>query len=117
EQSAVVVRRLAEAQGLRLSVPKTGSGAEHKGDHPTHLTPDPDKLREVLNTLLHNAIQYNRPAGQIDLNVARDNGHVRLEVRDTGIGIAPEAREHIFERFYRADPSRTSDGMNAGLGL
>jgi heavy metal sensor kinase len=117
EQCAAVVRPLAEAQGLRLMVSKSGSGAEHKGECPTRLTTDPDKLREVLNNLLHNAIQYNRPAGQIDLTVARDNGHVRLEVRDTGIGIAPEAREHIFERFYRADPSRTSDGMNAGLGL
>src|SRR5262249_38724729 len=74
-------------------------------------------LREVLNNLLHNAIQYNRPDGQIDLVVARHHGRVQLEVRDTGIGIAAESRELIFERFYRADPSRTSDGMNAGLGL
>ncbi len=117
EQCAAVVRPLAEAQGLRLMVSKNGVGAMGRGECPTRLTTDPDKLREVLNNLLHNAIQYNRPAGQIDLTVARDNGHVRLEVRDTGIGIAPEAREHIFERFYRADPSRTSDGMNAGLGL
>jgi signal transduction histidine kinase len=42
---------------------------------------------------------------------------VRLEVRDSGIGIAPEARERIFERFYRADPSRGEDGLHAGLGL
>jgi heavy metal sensor kinase len=115
EQCAAVVRPLAEAQGLRLMV--SANGADQKGDCPTRLTTDPDKLREILNNLLHNAIQYNRPAGQIDVMVARDNGHVRLEVRDTGIGIAAEAREHIFERFYRADPSRTSDGMNAGLGL
>jgi signal transduction histidine kinase len=40
-----------------------------------------------------------------------------MEVRDTGIGIAAEAREHIFERFYRADPSRQTDGLNSGLGL
>jgi heavy metal sensor kinase len=117
EQCAAVVRPLAEAQGLRLQVSKNGAGTEQRGECPTRLTTDPDKLREVLNNLLHNAIQYNRPAGQIDVTVARDNGHVRLEVRDTGIGIAPEAREHIFERFYRVDPSRTSDGMNAGLGL
>ncbi len=98
-------------------VSKNAHAGVDNGECPTQLTTDPDKLREVLNNLLHNAIQYNCPAGQIDLTVARDNGHVRLEVRDTGIGIAPEARELIFERFYRADPSRTSDGMNAGLGL
>jgi two-component system phosphate regulon sensor histidine kinase PhoR len=67
--------------------------------------------------LLHNAIQYNRPSGSIDFTVERENGHLKLEVRDTGIGIGTEARSHIFERFYRADPSRQTDGLNAGLGL
>jgi len=81
------------------------------------LNTDPDKLREVLNNLLHNAIEYNRPEGSIELALGRENGHIRVEVRDTGIGIAPEAREHIFERFYRADPSRQADGLHAGLGL
>jgi signal transduction histidine kinase len=84
---------------------------------PVMLHTDPDKLREVLTNLLHNAIEYNRPEGSIELALGRENGHVLVEVRDTGIGIAPEAREHIFERFYRADPSRQSDGLHAGLGL
>jgi heavy metal sensor kinase len=108
EQCAALVRPLAEARSLSLSV-------RHGG--PALLRADPDKLREVLTNLLHNAIEYNRPAGSIDVAVARENGHLRLEVRDTGIGIAPEARAHIFERFYRADPSRHADGLHAGLGL
>ena len=70
-----------------------------------------------INNLLHNAIQYNRPEGRIDLNVARDRDQVQVEVHDTGIGIEPEARSQIFERFYRADPSRGGDGLHAGLGL
>jgi heavy metal sensor kinase len=115
EQCAAVVRPVAEANGLRLSV-STSAPAGEGGEGP-RLTTDPDKLREVLNNLLHNAIQYNRPAGQIALSVARANECVRLEVRDTGIGIAPQVRDHIFERFYRADPSRNGDGMHAGLGL
>jgi signal transduction histidine kinase len=78
---------------------------------------DPDKLREVVTNLLHNAIQYNKPGGSIDLRVARESGTLEGEVRDTGIGIAPAAREHIFERFYRADPSRNCDELHAGLGL
>ena len=81
------------------------------------MTTDPDKLREILNNLLHNAIQYNRPDGRIDLTVTRENGHLEMEVHDTGVGIPLEARERIFERFYRADPSRETDGLNAGLGL
>ena len=42
---------------------------------------------------------------------------LQVEVSDTGIGIAPEARERIFERFFRVDPSRGTDGLHAGLGL
>jgi heavy metal sensor kinase len=108
EQCAAMVRPLAEARSLSLSV-------RHEG--PAPVTADPDKLREVLTNLLHNAIQYNRPEGRIELTVARDNGSLRMEVRDTGIGIAPEARAHIFERFYRVDPSRHAEGLHAGLGL
>jgi signal transduction histidine kinase len=116
QQCATVVRPLAEARGLQLAVTSQCPVLD-TGEHPAQLQTDPDKLREVLNNLLHNAIQYNRPAGRIDVTVARQNGHVRLEVHDTGIGIAPEARERIFERFYRADPSRNADDLHAGLGL
>jgi signal transduction histidine kinase len=116
EQCATVVRPLAEARGLKLAVyHPEGATEDNQGE--ARLTTDPDKLREVLNNLLHNAIQYNRPEGEIDVTVARSNGHVELAVRDTGIGIPPQARDLIFERFYRADPSRTGDGLNAGLGL
>ena len=78
---------------------------------------DTNKLREVLVNLLHNAVEYNKPAGSIDLSIEHVNGHVRLEVRDTGIGIKPREMEHLFERFYRADPSRHADTPHAGLGL
>jgi heavy metal sensor kinase len=108
DQCAALVRPLADAQGLQLRV-------KHNG--PVQLETDPDKLREVLTNLLANAIQYNRPEGSIDLVVERDNGDLRLEVRDTGIGIAASDREHIFERFYRADRSRPVEGLHAGLGL
>jgi heavy metal sensor kinase len=108
EQCAALVRPLAEARALTLDV---------RHDSPGPVTADPDKLREVLTNLLHNAIEYNRPAGRVEVAVTRDNGRLRLEVSDTGIGIAPEARERIFERFYRADPSRQTEGMHTGLGL
>jgi heavy metal sensor kinase len=108
EQCALMVRPLAEAQSISLTVNLPG---------PTQVDADPDKVREVLNNLLHNAVQYNRPQGSIELTVVRHNGTVQMRVRDTGIGIAPEARGRIFERFYRADPSRQTDGLNSGLGL
>jgi len=108
DQCANLVRPLAEARGLNLRVHRNG---------PIQFQTDPDKLREVINNLLHNAIEYNGPNGSVDLSVERQNGHLQVEVRDTGLGIAAEAREHIFERFYRADPSRHADGLHAGLGL
>jgi heavy metal sensor kinase len=108
EQCVSLVRPLAEARDLKLSLQQEG---------PAPMTADPDKLREVLTNLLHNAIQYNNPRGSVEVKVGRSNGRLEMEVRDTGIGIGPEARKHIFERFYRADPSRQADGLNAGLGL
>ncbi len=107
-QCVSVVRPLAEAHRLSLKV-EAGAAAP--------LQTDPDKLKEVLNNLLHNAIEYNREGGSIEVAVQRDNGHLELRVTDTGIGIPADARPHIFERFFRADPSRQADGMHAGLGL
>lgn len=107
-QCAAMVRPLAEARGLVLSVKSNG---------PAPYTADPDKLGEVLTNLLHNAIEYNREDGRVDVAVARENGHLKMEVTDTGIGIASEVKSHIFERFYRADASRQSEGLHAGLGL
>lgn len=108
EQCAAMVRPLAEARDLSLKVHLNG---------PAQVNTDPDKLREVLNNLLHNAIEYNRPHGSVDLRIARHNGTLDIEVHDTGIGMTPEAQAHIFERFYRADPSRQATGLHAGLGL
>jgi signal transduction histidine kinase len=110
EQCLSVVRPLAHARGVRLAV-------HVHGEQIPQLTTDPDKFSEVLTNLLHNAIQYNRPGGDIDVQLGRHDGRFELAVRDTGVGIAPEARAHLFERFWRADPSRGADGLHAGLGL
>ena len=110
EQCLSVVRPLAHARGVRLAV-------HVQGEQIPQLTTDPDKFSEVLTNLLHNAIQYNRPGGDIDVRLGRQDDCFELAVRDTGVGIAPEARAHLFERFWRADPSRGADGLHAGLGL
>jgi signal transduction histidine kinase len=107
-QCADLIRPLAKARGLALRL--------HLPD-PITMETDLNKLREVLVNLLHNAVEYNKPAGSIDLSIEHVNGHVRLEVRDTGIGIKPQEMGHLFERFYRADPSRHADTPHAGLGL
>jgi signal transduction histidine kinase len=106
---AAIGKPLAEAQGLAFRV---------RLDGPLDVKTDPDKLREVLMNLVHNAIEYNRPAGEVCLSARpRAAGGIVLEVKDTGIGIPSEIQDRIFERFFRADPSRNATGVHAGLGL
>jgi two-component system phosphate regulon sensor histidine kinase PhoR len=77
---------------------------------------DPTALRQVLSNLIENAIRYT-PAGSVTVSARRADDEVVIAVRDTGIGIAPEHLGRIFERFYRADPSRSRADGGTGLGL
>ena len=76
---------------------------------------DPDSLKQLLLILADNAVKYTPPGGHVSLAALQENGHLRLEVADSGMGISPEDQARIFERFYRADPARSPGG--AGLGL
>jgi heavy metal sensor kinase len=78
---------------------------------------DRDWLERLLINLLDNALKFTRADGRVVLSVAREGALARITVRDTGIGIAPAALPHIFDRFYRADASRSSRVEGAGLGL
>ncbi len=75
------------------------------------------RFKQVVVNLLDNAIKYTPDKGAVHLRVSAVNGHAILEVEDTGIGIAPENLPHIFERFYRVDPTRSTNADSAGLGL
>ena len=77
---------------------------------------DPGRIRQVLSILLHNAVSYTHEQGQICLSLAYQGKSFRVQVADNGIGIPEEEKAHIFQRFYRADPSRSSKG-HFGLGL
>lgn len=76
---------------------------------------DSDRLSQVVTNLLTNAIAYNKENGEVRISGAANNGSVILTVSDTGVGISAEDLPHVFDRFYRADKSRSSG--NAGLGL
>ncbi len=78
---------------------------------------DADGLERLLLNLLDNAIKYNREGGRVTLRLAGLEGQATIEVEDTGIGIAPDARSRIFERFYRVDKGRSRDQGGTGLGL
>ena len=101
-------RPAAAAKGLSLSV-------EIDADART-VRFDPTALRQVLSNLIENAIRYT-PAGSVTVSARRADDEVVIAVRDTGIGIAPEHLGRIFERFYRADPSRSRADGGTGLGL
>lgn len=77
---------------------------------------DAERIFQLLSILLHNAISYTPEGGHIDLALSHKKNRFYLTVSDTGIGIAPEDRKKIFDRFYRAEKSRSTKG-HFGLGL
>jgi signal transduction histidine kinase len=99
--------------------------AERKGvavlaELPPALAParaNPEKLQRVLFNLIQNAIRHTPADGSVVVRAEPFDGRIEVEVRDTGVGIAPDERDHVFTAFYRGgvDASRTSAG--AGLGL
>jgi signal transduction histidine kinase len=78
---------------------------------------DPERLKQVLRNLLENSLVYTPENGDISIEAQAHNGMVQVKVQDTGIGIGPEHLPYVFERFYRADRSRTRSTGGAGLGL
>lgn len=78
---------------------------------------DAEYLRTAVVNLLENAITYSGRGSSVTLSTSVEGGRARLSVRDTGPGIPPQARPHLFDRFYRVDPSRSKRLGGSGLGL
>jgi signal transduction histidine kinase len=78
---------------------------------------DPDAFRQVLANLYDNARRYTPTGGAITALAAPDRAGIRISVQDEGSGISSDHLPRIFERFYRADPSRSRAGGGTGLGL
>jgi heavy metal sensor kinase len=98
---------LAEGRSLHLTL---------KAPEQVVVAGDASRLRRLLLNLVENAIKYT-PEGKVEIAVRRTESQAILTVCDTGIGIAPEHREHIFERFYRVDHDRSRETGGSGLGL
>ncbi len=80
-------------------------------------TTDEENLRHIVINLIDNAIKYNKPNGSIHISCHRNEDKIILTVEDTGIGIAEDALDKIFEPFYRVESHRSRETGGAGLGL
>jgi signal transduction histidine kinase len=81
---------------------------------------DEELLRRMVSNLIDNAIRYTPAGGKVSAAIETDGAEVRVRVTDNGMGIAPEAAGHVFERFYRVDQARSrrnSEPLSGGFGL
>lgn len=74
-------------------------------------------LIQVWINLIDNAIKFSRPGGVLSLRLWEEEGAIRVEVRDGGVGMTPEVVERVFEKFYQGDPSHAMEGNGLGLAL
>jgi two-component system phosphate regulon sensor histidine kinase PhoR len=78
---------------------------------------DPEKVGQVLANLVHNAIKFTPAGGSVEVSAQRGTAAVRFEVTDSGVGIAPEEVERVFERFFKGERSRAGGGTGLGLAI
>jgi signal transduction histidine kinase len=98
---------LAGLKGVSLSA----------GGEPASAVGDPDRLAQALTNLIENAIKYTPAGGRVTVTSWVGAGEAGVTVADTGAGIPSESVDHVFDRFYRADPSRSRASGGSGLGL
>jgi signal transduction histidine kinase len=102
------IRALAESRGTTIHLATDG---------PVPVRADPEDLRLVWTNLLENAVRYSPEGGSVEVAVTHDDHKARVTFKDHGAGISAVDLPHVFERFYRGDPSRTRATGGFGLGL
>lgn len=107
QESVASMATLAKERGVAVAV--TGDDAEISGDA--------EYLRLVVTNLVENAIKYSGEGSSVVVTIVARGDEATLAVSDDGPGIPAEAAEHVFDRFFRADRSRSKDSGGSGLGL
>ena len=116
ELDLVQVVREASVQGKKLAGARNLRFRTEVPDSPVPVIGDPSALRRLLLIVIDNAVKYT-PEGEVTVRLLSANGNPQVQVSDTGIGIPQGDLARVFERFYRADKSRSRDSGGAGLGL
>jgi two-component system phosphate regulon sensor histidine kinase PhoR len=78
---------------------------------------DKERIRQVIINIVHNAVKFTPSGGKIVISTTLERDSVVIQVADTGMGISKEDLPHIFERFFKADRSRSSSGTGLGLAI
>lgn len=108
EDAAALVALPAEKRGVRI-ITDLRSGAAVSGEK--------EKLTEAILNIIENAVKYNKEGGSVVISASLDDKEAMVRIEDTGMGIAEDERDRIFERFYRADRSRSTEGTGLGLSI
>ncbi len=113
-----LIKEVFETLSIKISIRNTKCSIKKGCESPITVFADQEKIRQVINNLLENAIKYGKEEGNVVASVYNTDGkHVLIELSDDGIGIAEEHLGRIFERFYRTDRGRSRDVGGTGLGL
>jgi heavy metal sensor kinase len=107
EQAASGLRPLAERRAVTL----------HVAGEVTPVAGDPERLRQAIGNVIDNAVKFSPADGSVTVRTAPNGAGVHVTVADQGPGVAPEDRERIFERFFRAAGARSRDGSGLGLAI
>jgi two-component system phosphate regulon sensor histidine kinase PhoR len=102
---------------LDAAIERNGLDVGVEADEHARVIGDPESLRQIISNLVDNAVKYTPAGGKVDVSVETSEKTVIIEVKDTGIGIPPESRDRVFERFYRVDAARSREMGGTGLGL
>lgn len=109
EDFTVLLEAEAESRNMQLEVKLEQA--------PEYCYADPKRLKQIILNLVNNAFRYTPEGGRITVEARQDGNNLMFSVQDTGMGIAPEDLDKIFERFYRTDRSRDRESGGSGLGL
>jgi heavy metal sensor kinase len=111
------IARIAAEQGEKLAGTRRVQFSANVPPGPLPICADAEAVRRAVLVLIDNGIKYSNPEGRVSVSVAAEGTDAVVSVADTGMGIAPEDLQHIFDRFWRADKARSRSQGGVGLGL